>query len=177
MPAYHSKFNKAEVRIIGKMALLPIKPSPTVKGTAPVATPDDIDIIDEVIETFRANILFRNYEVKGPADLILIYLTVYCTQLLNKIKGKSSLESAKIAYALAIENFKLPGETGFPLGGMVAAPASRSDADTLRAYLTHARQELGVRLVAEVFKGTDGKQPSKWWMQFSKLKFLDLEIK
>uniref|UniRef100_A0A6B2LL30 Actin-related protein 2/3 complex subunit 3 n=1 Tax=Arcella intermedia TaxID=1963864 RepID=A0A6B2LL30_9EUKA len=176
MPAYHSKLNKlADVRIISKMALLPLKTA--VKGPAPPGNPDEPDILDEVIETWRANILFRNFEVKGPADLVLIYFTVYLSQCLNKIRNKSQEEAKKICFALSLENFKLPGEAGFPLGGMVSAPANRADADTLKNYLTQARQELGVRLCDHVYRGTDNKQPSKWWMQFSKLKFMDLELK
>jgi len=126
---------------------------------------------------FRANILFRNYEVKGPGDLLLIYLTLYLTQCLNTIRSKSQTEATKLLYSLSIENFSLPGEAGFPLGGMVTAPASRADADYLRVYLTQARQELGIRLVNQVlYKSGSTQQPSKWWMQFSKLKFMDLEL-
>jgi len=179
MPATHSKYNnEKDVRIIGKMALLPLKVSPTVKSAAaPACSPDKTDIIDEAIEYFRANILFRNYEVEGPADRLLIYLTLYITQCLNVIRNKSSSEASKLLYSLALENFSLPGEANFPLGGMVTAPAGRADADALRVYLTQARQELGVRLVATVYKGSNGQQPSKWWMQFSKLKFMDMELK
>jgi len=176
MPANHSKFNKTEARIIGKMAILPLKTG--VKGNAPSCKPDEQDIIDEALDFFRANILFRNYEVKGPADLTLIYLTLYITQALNAIRNKSNTEASKILYALSIENFSLPGEANFPLGGMVTAPASRADADYLRTYLTQARQELGIRLVNTViYKGTNNQAPSKWWMQFSKLKFMDMELK
>jgi len=69
-----------------------------------------------------------------------------------------------------LSNFALPGEAAFPLGGMVTAPANRGEADQLKAYLTQARQELGIRLVDMVYKGTDGRQPNKWWAQFAKRK-------
>ena len=38
---------------------------------------DDQDIIDEAIHMFRANILFKNYKIKGPADKVIVYLTSF----------------------------------------------------------------------------------------------------
>ena len=35
------------------------------------------DIVDEAINYFRANIMFKYFEVKGGADKVLIYLTVF----------------------------------------------------------------------------------------------------
>ena len=34
------------------------------------------DIIDEAINFYRYNVFFRNYEVQGGADRLLIYLTL-----------------------------------------------------------------------------------------------------
>jgi actin related protein 2/3 complex, subunit 3 len=42
------------------------------------------DIIDEVLTLFRANVLFRNFEVMGAADRTLIYLTLHVVQCLVK---------------------------------------------------------------------------------------------
>ena len=38
---------------------------------------EDEDIIDETIKFFRANVFFRNFEVKGGADRTLIYFTLF----------------------------------------------------------------------------------------------------
>jgi len=35
------------------------------------------DIVDEAIRSFRWNILFRNFEVLGGADRVLVYLTLW----------------------------------------------------------------------------------------------------
>lgn len=43
--------------------------------------------------------------------------------------------------------------------------------DLLRQYLTQIRQEVALRLVPLVY--TDPTKPSKWWMCFSKRKFLN----
>ena len=40
-------------------------------------TGDEVDIVDEALALFRANVLFRNFEVHGSADRVLIYLTLF----------------------------------------------------------------------------------------------------
>ena len=37
-----------------------------------------------------ANVFFRNYEVKGNADRLLVYMTLYTTQCLEKLQKCSS---------------------------------------------------------------------------------------
>ena len=46
--------------------------------------PDQDDIIDETLNYFRANVLFRNFDVRGATDRTLIYLTLYTHQCLVK---------------------------------------------------------------------------------------------
>jgi hypothetical protein len=51
------------------------------------------DIIDETLTFFRANCLFRNFDVRGGADRTLIYLTLHAMQCLvkcEKIEDKAS---------------------------------------------------------------------------------------
>jgi len=157
--------------------LLPLKSSPTQKArlVAPPCPPDQEDIIDEALSYFKANVLFRNFEVKGSADLLLIYLILYITQCLGTVRGKNKSTAAKDLYALSVTNFSLPGEGGFALGGLVCTAASRADGDTLRQYLTQLRQELGIRLLDKVYSRGDA-QPDKWWICFSKKKFLDMAL-
>ena len=35
------------------------------------------DIIDEALTYFRANVLFKSFEPKGGADMLIIYLTLF----------------------------------------------------------------------------------------------------
>ena len=44
------------------------------------------DIIEEAIYYFKANIFFKNYEIKGDADRVLIYLTLYISECLKKLQ-------------------------------------------------------------------------------------------
>lgn len=41
----------------------------------------------------------------------------------------------------------------------------------MRQYLSQVRQELAVRLLARVY-ATDPATPSKWWLAFTKRKFM-----
>jgi actin related protein 2/3 complex subunit 3 len=151
---------------------------------------DKEDIIDEVLGTFRANIFFRNFDVRNSGDRTLIYLTLYvqqCLVKLEKIEDKASgriinidsfscsfrfncsslsyfllcsLSATRELRALAVKPFSCPGEPAWPLGSLFAAPASRTEADAFKAYFKQAREEIGNRLIALVFE--DGTK-SKWW--------------
>lgn len=63
------------------MGVLPIKTR--LRGPAPCLDPASVeeDQIDEAIKLFRANVLFRNFEVLGAADRTLIYLTLSIHQV------------------------------------------------------------------------------------------------
>jgi len=130
------------------MAILPIKTK--IRGPAPVgmfrlktpqfcvfssvrqADSERADIIDETLDLFRANSLFRNFEIKGPADRILIVLILYISDCLAKLGSArsvpSQIEASKSLNTLSVDNFPIPGDANFPLNAHYATPASRADA-------------------------------------------------
>jgi len=64
MPAYHSKRNEEGYEEACGCAICPLKSE--LKG--PIApfvptSPEDEDIVDETLSYFRANVLFRNFDV------------------------------------------------------------------------------------------------------------------
>jgi actin related protein 2/3 complex subunit 3 len=66
MPVYHSKRNEEKWEEASGCALCPFRSN--IKGTALVFEPNDAedeDIIDETLTYFRANVLFRNFEVRN----------------------------------------------------------------------------------------------------------------
>jgi actin related protein 2/3 complex, subunit 3 len=156
------------------MSLLPIKSK--IKGAAPSAPDDADDILDEAIATFRANVLFASFDIQGGADRLLAYLTLYIQQCLCRLdaKGKTKADGTKIMIELAREAFPLPGETGWMLGGHFPTPKARAEADQARNYLKHVREEIGMRLVDAVYNA-DGT-PNKFWMAFSKKKFMNIPM-
>jgi len=92
---------------------------------------DKEDVVDEALFYFKANILFRNFDVTSNSDRLLVYLTLYISSVLKKVVKKSKAESEKLLYAYALENFALPGDAGFPLGGLVSKPATKGEAGSL----------------------------------------------
>ncbi|XP_003747565.1 actin-related protein 2/3 complex subunit 3 [Galendromus occidentalis] len=171
MPAYHSTC--VGVQNLGNMALLPLKTQ--YKGPAPKPQTDETDVIDEAINYFRANVFFRNYEIKSEADRVLIYVTLYITDCLKRLQRCSSKHQAsQEMYALAHSSFDIPGDPGFPLNSTYSKPSTAAEAETLKQYILQLRQECGVRLIERVFDA-DGK-PSKWWLCFARRKFMDKSL-
>ncbi|EGP85210.1 unnamed protein product [Zymoseptoria tritici ST99CH_1E4] len=185
MPAYHSVFlDEPNQQLIGNFALLPLRTR--TRGPAqqlPALTSsteldidpsnESYDPLDEVLSLFRANTFFRNFEIKGPADRVLIYGILYVTEALNKIRpnmGRKEAEKAVMSSALDT-NFAVPGDAGFPLNQMFEAPRDRNEAEVLRQYVMQMRQELAARLLNRVYADGTGV-PSKWWLSFSKRKFM-----
>lgn len=173
MPAYHSSLTSTVS--VCKMALLPINTK--FKGPAPPAPSGmTTDIIDETLNFFKANVFFKNYEIKSEADRTLIYLTLYVTECLKKLQKIGSKNVAvKEMQTYAILDFAIPGAHGFPLNAMYGKPANRNEEDMCRGYMTQLRQEMGQRLIEKVFDPHTDK-PSKWWMCFVKRKFMDKSL-
>ncbi|CAK7215855.1 subunit of the Arp2/3 complex [Sporothrix eucalyptigena] len=191
MPAYNSIFNNdpsvAQGRLVGNFPLLPLRtkargpaytlpfPNPPLPANeSPDPDSESYDILDEVIALFRANTFFRNFEIQGPADRLLVYGIWFVSDCLSKIKPTASVRDAtKEVTNLALDtNFAIPGDPGFPLNQMYEPPRDRQDSELLLQYMAQVRQELAVRLLARVYEeGGDGK-PSKWWLSFTKRKFM-----
>ncbi|XP_070572173.1 actin-related protein 2/3 complex subunit 3-A-like [Ptychodera flava] len=170
MPAYHSSMEAP--LSVGNMALMPLKTQ--FRGPAPKTTENDI--IDDAIQFFKANVFFKNYEVKSTTDRTLIYITLYISECLKKLQRcQSKNDGEKEMYTLAIRNWNIPGEPGFPLNAVYTKPNGRGEEDQMRNYLQQIRQETGLRMCDRVFDKTTNR-PSKWWMCFAKRKFMDKSL-
>lgn len=111
---------------------------------------------------FRANVLFRNFEVQGGADRTLIYLTLHVVQCLVKCERIEDKQLAlKELRALSIKSFPGPGEAGWTLGGLFPAPSNATEANLWKTYMKQAREELAIRLCDRLFDGPAAK--NKWW--------------
>ncbi|PYH32176.1 actin-related protein 2/3 complex subunit 3 [Aspergillus neoniger CBS 115656] len=184
MPAYHSIFlEDRDVPVIGNFPILPLRtrtrgPAYTLPPLPPTADTTDVpadsesyDCVDEILSLFRANVLFRNFEINGPADRMLIYGTLFISECLGKVKpGMVMREAEKALINVALDQFAIPGDVSFPLNQAFEAPRDRQDAETLRQYLSQVRQEIAMRLHARLYPG--GVGPSKWWLSFAKRKFM-----
>ncbi|EKG15955.1 Short-chain dehydrogenase/reductase SDR [Macrophomina phaseolina MS6] len=189
MPAYHSVFlDEPNQHIIGNFALLPLRtrtrgpalqlpPLPAdVTELTVEASNESYDPVDEILALFRANTFFRNFEIKGPADRVLIYGILFVSQALAAIKptmGRRDAEKALNNLALDT-NFAIPGDASFPLNQAFEPPANRNDAETLRQYLAQMRQEIAARLLNRVY--AEETAPSKYWLSFTKRKFMNKSL-
>ncbi|KAI5962925.1 ARC18 [Candida pseudojiufengensis] len=175
MPAYHSTFIGEETqdsRTIGNLSLLPLN----TKYRGPAYETTDYDIIEETLDLFRANSFFKNFEIKGNADRLLIYGILFISDCLSKINSRMShKESTKVLNNLSLDNFALPGDINFPLNSLYLPPKTKNEADLLRQYLTQFRQELAERLLNRIYKD-DPSVPSKYWLSFTKRKFMNKSL-
>jgi len=56
---------------------------------------ESYDPLDEVLSLFRANTFFRNFEIKGPADRLLIYGILFLSECLGKVKSSMPKREAE----------------------------------------------------------------------------------
>lgn len=173
MPVQHSVFNDyPDARLISSMAILPLR----TKVRGPAYPTDDYDIADEIIDLFRVNSFFRNFEIKGSADRTLIYGILFVNECLGLIRRYPKYtEAFKHLNIVASDDFSIPGEPEFPLNGLYQVPSSSYEADTLRGYLSQLRQELAERLLTHVYAETQDR-PSKFWLAFSRKRFMGLSL-
>lgn len=114
------------------------------------------------------------YITQGKADRVLIFLTLFISQCLKRLeKSKNRAEAEKEMFKLAKERFPVPGDPGWLLGGHIGKPKSKSEEEAVRKYFEQLREETTNRIVQRVFKA--GK-PDKYWMAFSKRKFMNLVV-
>lgn len=133
------------------------------------------DIIDETLTYYRANVLFRNYELQGGADRVMIYLTLFITACLARLEKAGDIRNAeKVLQAYSWESFTLPGQHGFPFNGFFDKAKDRSEEEDFKAYFKQAREETAQRLIKLAFT-SEGK-PSKFWVCFAKRKFMNTSL-
>lgn len=194
--------------VLGNFPLLPLRtktrgPAYALPPLPPSVSPSDVDpdsesydILDETLSLFRANTFFRNFEINGPADRLLIYGILFLSECLNKVKSNMDQRSAEKALINgALEQFAIPGDANFPLNQAFEAPSDRQQAEQLRGYLSQVRQELAMRLNQRLYEG--GAGPSKvchaspstlsivllltavapqWWLSFKKREFMGRKL-
>ncbi|KAJ5563118.1 hypothetical protein N7535_002437 [Penicillium sp. DV-2018c] len=168
--------------LLGNFPILPLRTR--TRGPAytlpPLPNTSDLDVspesesydcVDEILSLFRANVLFRNFEINGPADRMLIYGTLFISECLGKVKPTMNARDAEKALTnAALDSFAIPGDVSFPLNQAFEPPRDRQDAETLRQYISQVRQEIAMRLHARLYPGGIG--PSKFWLSFTKRKFM-----
>jgi actin related protein 2/3 complex, subunit 3 len=173
--------NKENVEVISGIAKIPIPRSkePIVEPSNASDLPEFVSIVDEALYLFRANIFFKNFEIKGPADRTLLYALLFLQECLGKVaqapnKSRKECEKSLIVSASGT-NFPIPGESNFNLSAVFPSPANASEAEALRKYLGALRVELVQGLLDRLYCGAE-EGPNKWWISLSKRKFMNKSL-
>ncbi|KAM1539021.1 hypothetical protein ACFX10_003872 [Malus domestica] len=155
---YHSNFVNAEgITNACGCPLLPLKSH--IKGPAPVSKQDRTDIVDEGISFFRANVFFRNFDVKSSTDKLLIYLTFCINVALKRLEGCRTLaEGTKAIINLGLQKVLVTGEPSFPFPGLFPLPQSQQEADVLletRNFQGDFEKRFNIPYITDVFPDFD----------------------
>ena len=186
MPSYHSVFNKAEIK--QKYCGIPVfefkeKKTPTLDATKLKVDLKQIelDIIDEAIIYFRANVLFKNFNIEGDADKLLVYITVFIQKCLEKANRPAEVEQLLGNPAKAKENMKklveqceyVPKSENF---FNVLVTKKDSEIPNLQKYLKSIRKETVERLIYILFEDEKTKMDFKYWVALGKKKFMGYDM-
>jgi actin related protein 2/3 complex, subunit 3 len=128
------------------LAKVPVQRSkqPIIEPQNSSDLPEFASIVDEALYLFRANIFFKNFEIKGPADRTLLYALLFIQECLAQVAsaspGKSRKELEKLLLISASgSNFPIPGDSKFNLSAIFPNPKNNSETEALRQYLTELR--------------------------------------
>lgn len=175
MPVYHSSWNEEAATQACGCSILPLQT--TARGPAGPLPPaagaggsDRLDIVGEALNYFRANVFFKNFEIKGPADRVLVYLTLFTHYCISRVATMSEAEGRRELQRVSIAKPVIPGEAGFPLTTMFQEPANNEESELCRTYLQQCRQTLIPRLMEKLY--VEGAPPNKFWLAFAKRNFM-----
>ena len=169
MVSYHSKFNdKAPADQACGFALHTITP----KASYDANDVNSHDIVDEAIQLFRANILFKNYKVQGNADKVTIFLTCFIQKCLDSIVRYPAKEQAERIFALVKDDPKAIAftESSHFLNklGLLNPNSSVAEKRKLVDYMKKAMEETAKRLHEYLFREGEGDLNRKFWVGLAK---------
>ena len=180
MPSYHSIFNKLEAD--QKYCGIPVlefkeKKTPTLDSSKLKEVKNlkqiELDIIDEAIIYFRANVLFKNFNIDGDADKVLVYLTVFIQKCLEKANDPNPAKAKENMKKLVDQCEYIPKTENF---FNVLVTKKDSEVPNLQKYLKSLRKETVERLIYILFEDEKTKMDFKYWVALGKKKFMGYEM-
>lgn len=138
-------------------------------------TVENQDLLDEIIFNFKANVLMKTFELKGPADRVTLYMTLYILQCLKRLVGVKQEQAKAVLLQLAIEKFVAPGDDAFPFTPLYSMQGTTAaDIQLWRDYMKQLRLEVGTRLPKYVYAyPTAEGLGNVHWMVFNRYSFLE----
>jgi actin related protein 2/3 complex subunit 3 len=178
MPSYHSVFNPNSYSSACGFPLVDFKVNkipdldPT-KLKQPLKEMD-LDIIDESLIYFRANILFKNYPIKGDADKILVYASVFISKCLEVAYNQDIDKGKALMKSLVDDCEWSPNYKAHFLNTIVSVKAN--EINDLQAYLKTIRKEIVLRLMYILYDSDYKTLDLKYWLGFAKKKFMGYDM-
>ena len=178
MPSYHSVVNNEEAKV--KYCGIPAfefkeKKTPTLDATKLKVDLNQIelDIIDEAIIYFRANVLFKNFNIEGDADKLLVYITVFIQKCLEKANDPNPTKAKENMKKLVDQCEYVPKTENF---FNILVTKKDSEIAPLQKYLKSVRKETVERLIYILFEDEKTKMDFKYWVALGKKKFMGYEM-
>ena len=179
MPSYHSVFNKkeADTKYCGILVLdFKKNKSPSLdisKLNVPLES-IELDIIDEAIIYFRANVLFKNYSIDGDADKLIVYITVFIQKCLEKTDMNTEPNTAKANMKKLVDSCEyIPNTENF---FNVLVDKKQNEIPNLQKYLKEIRKEVVDRLIFILYENEKSAMDRKFWLALGKKKFMGYDM-
>jgi len=177
MPSYHSIFNENQYLDLCGIPYIEFRSKLPDMNSEKLKLPlnqVDLDIIDEALIYFRANVLFKNFPIKGNADKLLVYITVFISKCLE-VCLNVDFEKAKLLMKNLIDDCEWsPNYKNHFLNNLITL--KQSEVNDLQAYLKTIRKEVVSRLIFHLYESDYKTLDLKYWLGFAKKKFMGYEM-
>jgi len=178
MPSYHSVFNDINYSTSCGIPLIEFKsnklPDMDSAKLKLSLSEIDLDIIDEGLIYFRANVLFKNFPIKGDADKLLVYITVFIQKCLEAADNQEQ-EKAKVLMKNLIDECEwTPNYKSHFLNNLLNI--KNNEVNDLQSYLRAVRKEIVLRLQYILYDSDCKTLDLKFWLGFSKKRFMGYDM-
>lgn len=136
----------------------------------------EIDIIDEALMYFRANVLFKNFPIKSDADKLLIYISVFISKCLEvALSTGNDYEKAKNYMKILIDDCEWsPNLKSHFLNNLLNV--QQNEINELQVFLKGIRKETVMRLIYILYDSESKTLDLKYWMGYARKKFLGYDF-
>lgn len=178
MPSYHSIFNKKNFDKLCGIPMMPFTEKKTpILDYEKVALPleqNPLDIIDEAIIYFRANVLFKNYMILGDSDRLLVYITVFIQKCLEAANNADTIKAKSNMKALIDDCEFIPSYKAHFMNNLISL--EQKEVTPLQQYLKKLRKEVVERMNHLLYELETTKMDIKLWLGMGKKKFMGYEM-
>ena len=121
--------------------------------------------------------MFKNFEVRSNADKTLIFITVFISKCLEVIqKNPNEADAKKNLMALIGDQILGSSDPKFFMSTVTSKSKGQAEEEKFRQYLKQLKEETVLRLVFKLYNPNYGTMDLKFWLAFTKKKFLKFSM-